>query len=37
MRRIIRTTMEEKRNIKVTLEQAMEWYNSGNSTLRTLH
>ena len=36
MRRIIRTTMEEKRNIKVTLEQAIEWYNSGNSTLRTL-
>lgn len=29
-------SMEEKRNIKVTLEQAMEWYNSGNSTLRTL-
>lgn len=28
--------MEEKRNIEVTLEQAMEWYNSGNSTLRTL-
>lgn len=28
--------MEEKRNIKVTLEQAIEWYNSGNSTLRTL-
>lgn len=28
--------MEEKRNIKVTLEQAMGWYNSGNSTLRTL-
>lgn len=28
--------MEEKRNIKVTLEQAMEWYNSGNSTLHTL-
>nr|DAG93722.1 MAG TPA: hypothetical protein [Crassvirales sp.] len=28
--------MEEKRNIKVTLEQAMEWYNSDNSTLRTL-
>lgn len=28
--------MEEKRSIKVTLEQAMEWYNSGNSTLRTL-
>lgn len=28
--------MEEKRNIKVTLEQAMEWYDSGNSTLRTL-
>lgn len=28
--------MKEKRNIKVTLEQAMEWYNSGNSTLRTL-
>lgn len=31
-----RSNMEEKRNIKVTLEQAMEWYNSGNSTLRTL-
>lgn len=30
------SNMEEKRNIKVTLEQAMEWYNSGNSTLRTL-
>lgn len=28
--------MEEKRNIKVTLEQATEWYNSDNSTLRTL-
>lgn len=28
--------MKEKRNIKVTLEQAMEWYNSGNSTLCTL-
>lgn len=28
--------IEEKRNVKVTLEQAMEWYNSGNSTLRTL-
>lgn len=28
--------MEEKRNIKVTLEQAIEWYNNGNSTLRTL-
>lgn len=28
--------MEEKGNIKVTLEQAMEWYNSDNSTLRTL-
>lgn len=28
--------MEEKRNIQVTFEQAMEWYNSGNSTLRTL-
>lgn len=28
--------MEEKRNIKVTLGQAMEWYNSGNSTLCTL-
>ena len=26
----------EKRNIKVTLEQAIEWYNSGNKTLRTL-
>lgn len=30
------SNMEEKRNIKVTLEQAMEWYNSGNSTLRAL-
>ena len=28
--------MEEKRNIKVTLEQAMEWYSSDNSTLHTL-
>lgn len=27
---------EKKRNIKVTLEQAIEWYNSGNSTLHTL-
>lgn len=26
----------EKRNIKVTLEQAIEWYNSDNETLRTL-
>lgn len=26
----------EARNISVTLEQAMEWYNSGNATLRTL-
>lgn len=26
----------EVRNISVTLEQAREWYNSGNSTLRTL-
>lgn len=26
----------EARNISVTLEQAKEWYNSGNSTLRTL-
>ena len=26
----------EKRNIKVTLEQAIEWYNSGNRILRTL-
>lgn len=26
----------EKRNIKVTLEQATEWYNSDNETLRTL-
>lgn len=26
----------EARNISVTLEQAREWYNSGNSTLRTL-
>ena len=36
MRRIIRTTMEEKRNIKVTLEQAIEWYNGDNRILRTL-
>lgn len=28
--------MEEKRNIKITLEQAIEWYNSGNRILRTL-
>lgn len=28
--------MEEKRNIKVTLEQAVEWYNGDNNTLRTL-
>lgn len=28
--------MKDKRNIKVTLEQAIEWYNSGNSTLHTL-
>lgn len=28
--------MEEKRNIKVSLEQAREWYRSGNSTLKTL-
>ena len=28
--------MEEERNIKVILEQAMKWYNSGDSTLRTL-
>ena len=26
----------ETRNISVTLEQAREWYNSGNATLRTL-
>lgn len=26
----------ETRNISITLEQAMEWYNSGNTTLRTL-
>lgn len=31
-----RNNMEEKRNIKVTLEQAIEWYNSNNATLRTL-
>ena len=31
-----RSNMEEKRNIEVTLEQAIEWYNSGNNTLRTL-
>ena len=36
MGRIIRTTMEEKRNIKVTLEQAIEWYNGDNRILRTL-
>lgn len=28
--------MEEKRNIKVTLEQAIEWYNGDNNTLRAL-
>lgn len=28
--------MEEGRNIKVTLEHAIEWYNSGNSILCTL-
>lgn len=26
----------ETRNISVTLEQAIKWYNSGNATLRTL-
>ena len=26
----------EKRNIKVTLDQAIEWFNSGNKTLKTL-
>ena len=26
----------EKRNISVTLEQAIEWYNSDNATLKTL-
>lgn len=31
-----RNNSMEKRNIKVTLEQAIEWYNSGNETLRTL-
>lgn len=31
-----RSNMEERRNIKVTLEQAIEWYNSSNATLRTL-
>lgn len=28
--------METRRIISVTLEQAREWYNSGNATLRTL-
>lgn len=28
--------MEEKRNIKITLEIAREWYDSGNNILRTL-
>lgn len=28
--------MEEKRNIKVTLKQAIEWYNGDNNTLRAL-
>lgn len=32
----IRENNMEKRTIKVTLEQAIEWYNSGNETLRTL-
>lgn len=31
-----RTNNMEKRNIKVTLEQATEWYNSDNKILRTL-
>lgn len=26
----------ETRNVSITLEQAIEWYNSGNATLRTL-
>ena len=30
------SNMEEKRNIKVTLEEAIEWYNSGNNILCTL-
>lgn len=30
------TTWKRKRSIEVTLKQAIEWYNSGNSTLRTL-
>lgn len=28
--------MEEKRSIKVTFEEAVEWYNSGNNTLHKL-
>ena len=28
--------MEEKRSIEVTLEQAIEWYNGSNATLKTL-
>lgn len=31
-----RNNMEEKRNIKVTLEQAIEWYNSDNEALKKL-
>lgn len=28
--------IDKQRNISITLEQAIEWYNSGNETLRTL-
>ena len=28
--------IDKARNISITIEQAMEWYNSGNTTLRTL-
>lgn len=31
-----RNNMEEKRNIKVTLKQAIEWYNSDNEVLKKL-
>lgn len=30
------SNMEEKRNITVTFDEAVEWYNSGNSTLHKL-
>lgn len=31
-----RNNMEEKRNISISLEEAREWYNSGNKTLKSI-